>query len=534
MTQGSDRIEVISGDDKVHILILHKKRFWLLLLLLLMLLAMLIPVRRDVPLQLATEDTDLAVALTDVDFSYPSHWPYSGEDPVTLRDVTDTLGRVIFHKITRPLWAELFCWHDTATVSAQNQCHTVVFSDNIDNYPRDDYKTISLHPIRERLVFIVEDGEYNEPLPDVTVKAYVGSEILTLTTDASGAVEIIAPVCDNIKVVAEKEYFKPDSTSGIVESFVIGDVTSRTLKLRPKYGAVIIIVRDLSDHEPLPGAMVTLHANNSMTKASTNVKGIAIAVFPKIRENGDIIFFDAQKQNYADTTLPRNTAEFYINDATVNQRTMYLRPLKKMLTFINTDGRDRLQGVTNKIYVNGQLVATVISNSNGCFSYAFNPEDIISIVSSKPGYRDNFDKVKNVAAGKLADIDSRTIPLSKILPEPPRKIISVCDAGEVMPKGPNEMYHAHQYRMGKKGGTATMELDFYSEFDYLTIYDGKDVSSFGKVIIGRSDKGVTVGNQTLLQNNHTITFDFQSDVITIVITTSSNTSTWKYKVNCPK
>jgi len=96
------------------------------------------------------------------------------------------------------------------------------------------------------------------------------------------------------------------------------------------------------------------------------------------------------------------------------KRTMYLRPLTTSLVFINTDNNNVLEGVTNKIYKNGSLVATEYSNSKGEFIVSnIGENDKISIVASKTGYSTNSTKVKNQTLANLNTQASRTIPLTK-------------------------------------------------------------------------------------------------------------------------
>ena len=84
----------------------------------------------------------------------------------------------------------------------------------------------------------------------------------------------------------------------------------------------------------------------------------------------------------------------------------------------------------------------------------------------------------------------------------------------------NDDYHERSYNMGTEEGNSQIILDFYSEADYLTIYDG--VGTAGPVLVPRR----------LIQDDMVIPFHFTKGAVTVVIE-SSGTSTWKYEVSCP-
>ena len=74
--------------------------------------------------------------------------------------------------------------------------------------------------------------------------------------------------------------------------------------------------------------------------------------------------------------------------------------------------------------------------------------------------------------------------------------------------------------MGQLVGNTTIDVDFYSEQDILTVYDGPKA------------QGTPIINRRIIQNKMVIPIHFTQGAVTVVIT-SSDSSSWEYVVNCP-
>ena len=172
----SKKILIQSSDQSSeHILVVkeHKFPWWVLLLLLPLLL--LIPIKRDVKIELQTQEgVSVDGALTD--FSCPQHWPYNDSDPLRLSERTDSIGRVVFRDIKLPLYAVWFI-KDTASVNSENDCHALSgYSDILKNYPEDRYLALKMQEKTATLPFTVADKETREPLPDAYVAITIKGE----------------------------------------------------------------------------------------------------------------------------------------------------------------------------------------------------------------------------------------------------------------------------------------------------------------------------------------------------------------------
>lgn len=416
----SNKLTITSTDqDPEHVLVVkdHKFPWWILLLLLP--LVLLIPIKRNVYIELHTME-DLAVGYALTDFACPQHWPYKEGDTLRLSQRTDSTGRVVFRDIRLPLYAVWFM-SDTASVNSEDECHALGgYSDLLKNYPEDRYLVLRMKEKTVTLPFFVADKETREPLPDADVTVLIKGEEIHLRTDLAGGFQITAPICARINITADKEYFYPNTMEGVFKDFIGKGDEERTIYLTPKKATITIYVKDKKTRQPLPGATVTMNiaGGAQQQQVSTNVNGVALVSFADLRLT-ETIDFHSKKVNYADTILPPATVEQY-SAFDIEQRTMYMRPLTKMLTFIDTDGTNPLPGVKNEIYINGSLKYTEYSNSNGTFNVKdLFATDKISIVASKTNYTTNSTKVKDKVVADLTTQESRTIPLAHNPPPPP-------------------------------------------------------------------------------------------------------------------
>jgi hypothetical protein len=150
------------------------------------------------------------------------------------------------------------------------------------------------------------------------------------------------------------------------------------------------------------------------------------------------------------------------------------------------------------------------SNSgDGNFTVTMRKNELLSIEASKTGFITNRTKVRDASYNDLfsAPQERRDIPLKSDLPP--------CDGGNTVGSSNNSIL---SYNMGKEEGNSQIVLDFYSQADYLTIYDG--VGTSGPVIVSKR----------LIQDKMTIPFHFTKGAVTVVIEGSSN---WQYEVKCP-
>ena len=411
------------------VLTVKRKKFPWWIFLFLLPLILLIPVKRDINIQDAQQGSDIAVAKAAATVNYPVTSTFGGKTMLTVKDTTDTEGKLVIAGVAEPLWYKLFGGHsDSLFTSCGNGCYSLKNAGyKYRDFPPDDFKKVYLGAVASVETLKVVDADDNEPIPEadlLIIRTVDGNSTNDNTkTDVAGQFDITdMPLCGSVKVIASKEGYENDTLEASL--FDISNMTDdeKTLHLKPLKGCVKVIVKNLNTKTLLADATVTLEINGAARTMKTNTNGVGVGMFDSLRISSTLKF-TASKAGYADTTLSGYTVQQFMN-LDEEKRTMYLRPLTKSLVFKNVDGTGAaLSGVKNEIYKNGTLIATEYSNNAGEFVVAnILDSDKLSIAATKTGYNGNNTKVKNKTLAQLNTQDSRTIPLTKIeqpKPTPP-------------------------------------------------------------------------------------------------------------------
>ena len=411
------------------VLTVKRKKFPWWIFLFLLPLILLIPVKRDINIQYAQQGSDIAVAKAAATVNYPVTSTFGGKTMLTVKDTTDSEGKLVIADVAEPLWYKLFGGHsDSLFTSCGNGCYSLKNAGyKYRDFPPDDFKKVYLGAVASVETLKVVDADDNEPIPEADlqiIRTVDGNNTNDNTkTDVAGQFDITdMPLCGSVKVIASKEGYENDTLEASL--FDISNMTDdeKTLHLKPLKGCVKVIVKNLNTKTLLADATVTLEINGAARTMKTNTNGVGVGMFDSLRISSTLKF-TASKAGYADTTLEGYTVQQFMN-LNEEKRTMYLRPLTKSLVFKNVDGTGAaLSGVKNEIYKNGTLIATEYSNNAGEFVVAkILDSDKISIAATKTGYNGNNTKVKNKTLAQLNTQDSRTIPLTKIeqpKPTPP-------------------------------------------------------------------------------------------------------------------
>lgn len=426
----SNTITVTSSENSGDVILTVKRNkfpWWIFLFLLPLIL--LIPIKRDINIQYAQQGSDIAVAKAAATVTYPVTSTFGGKTMLTVKDTTDTEGKMVIRDVAEPLWYKLFGGHsDSLFTSCGNGCYSLKNAGyKYRDFPPDDFKKVYLGAVASVETLKVVDADDNEPIPEADlqiIRTVDGNNTNDNTkTDVAGQFDITdMPLCGSVKVIASKEGYENDTLEASL--FDISNMTDdeKTLHLKPLKGCVKVIVKNLNTKTLLADATVTLEINGAARTMKTNTNGVGVGMFDSLRISSTLKF-TASKAGYADTTLEGYTVQQFMN-LDEEKRTMYLRPLTKSLVFKNVDGTGAaLSGVKNEIYKNGTLIATEYSNNAGEFVVAnILDSDKLSIAATKTGYNGNNTKVKNKTLAQLNTQDSRTIPLTKIeqpKPTPP-------------------------------------------------------------------------------------------------------------------
>ncbi len=416
----SEQITLTTKSDNDSFTVRMKRQFpwWILLFLLLLLL---LPMERQLMLKFVEGDSDMPVALTPATMKYQDISTLGSHTDTTIACTTSDQGMADTITVHEPLWHWLFAGSgDSVYVSINSGCAALQDSAICYNdFPKDEPMVLKLGTLYKDVVLKIVDQENREPLPDTQVDVELihtngTSNQMSLVSDVAGQIEIPhCAVCDKIHLKASKEYYENREDTINAITAVVGD----ELELKPLKESIIVFVKDKRTRQPIPGATVTLDILNgnsqNQQELTSNVNGVILAKFDNLRLTWRIKL-KGSKAGYKDGYIDEYTVEAFAQ-LDEEGRTIYLEPIAQTITFINTDGANRLPGVKNVITVDGQQRQNPeYSNSNGEFTVTnVFGSSVISIVASKPGYTTNSTKVKNKQLADLNTQDSRTIPLTK-------------------------------------------------------------------------------------------------------------------------
>lgn len=386
-----------------------------------------------------------------------------------------------------------------------------------------DSTALLLTPIMERFDFFVKNKISKQPIPEALcdvslthpgLSRTVTTRRVTTSIDGKGvAVYDSAFVLSVINIQASKvNYYDGELEGGpwVVEEFIKQDEDTRTVWLTPKPYVQEFVNIDSINGEPIPGVenVIRIISPDGTTSTITEISN-RNGVFPISATEDDRIEIVSTKNN---EYIPKKTIVPLFKEA---EKEIRMQPEMGTVVFRTVvDGTGRvLPGCQLKITgsISGNIPPT--NSGNGVFEVNMRKAENISIVASKSGYAPNTTKVRNARYHELAKSPQarRDIPL---IPVPP------CGGGSIVSKGASGRNHQATYGMGQLVGNTTIDVDFYSEPDMLTVYDGPKA------------QGTPIINKRIIQNKMVIPIHFTQGAVTVVIT-SSDSSSWEYVVNCP-
>lgn len=386
-----------------------------------------------------------------------------------------------------------------------------------------DSTALLLTPIMERFDFFVKNKISKQPIPEALcdvslthpgLSRTVTTRRVTTSIDGKGiAVYDSAFVLSVINIQASKvNYYDGELEGGpwVVEEFIKQDEDTRTVWLTPKPYVQEFVNIDSINGEPIPGVenVIRIISPDGTTSTITEISN-RNGVFPISATEDDRIEIVSTKNN---EYIPKKTIVPLFKEA---EKEIRMQPEMGTVVFRTVvDGTGRvLPGCQLKITgsISGNIPPT--NSGNGVFEVNMRKAENISIVASKSGYAPNTTKVRNARYHELAKSPQarRDIPL---IPVPP------CGGGSIVSKGASGRNHQATYGMGQLVGNTTIDVDFYSEPDILTVYDGPKA------------QGTPIINRRIIQNKMVIPIHFTQGAVTVVIT-SSDSSSWEYVVNCP-
>ena len=347
-------------ESKVHVIQFKKRKYWWLLLFLLLLLPLILLIRfeKDVVFKTINAVDNSVLQGTNVEFSFLdrhffnfSSTKFLDTDTISLQDITNTEGTVIFKNVSYSLYAKMFHSNDIAQVNATNRCF---MGDSLKPKffdLKDKEETLLKLPERTYdLDFRVIDSDDNQPIPEakVVVTDNAGNK-KEETADANGTVVFNnISYCSSIHIVGSKYGYENDT---IAEGVIVlkEDPDERILRLKPVKSMVSFFIKDLYSKQVIPNVKALLIIENDTVRVSTNTNGVGKGAFDDVHVINKM-HIEASRVFYHDTV-----SKTYIVDKFVKlgekDRTLYMRPKTQNLTFLNIDGNTgtALAGVKNKI-----------------------------------------------------------------------------------------------------------------------------------------------------------------------------------------
>lgn len=427
-----------------------------------------------------------------------------------------TLPRMRYCSIVKELKGTCYGYADIVRVDIP--CQDIV---NVD-----DSTTLRLRPIKKRFTFFVKNKETKQPIPDALCNVSlthpgnskkVANRLIKTSIDGKGiAVYDNAFVLSAIAITASKTHYKDGWLKGgpwTVENFKVYDDNIRTIWLEPEPYLQEFINVDSIAGKPIPGVKNVIKIKEMVIATEiSNSNG----VFPiSAKEDARIEIISTKSPEYKPkkTTFPKFES---IKEIEKNIRMQPVMETFNFWTVREEKGSALLPDCSLRVSGSISGLLPPGNSSNGEFSVTMRKYEKLTVIASKRGYVTNNTKIRDRDCSYLqVDQERRDIPLKLDLPP--------CSGGTNTPKQTNEMKHQRSYGMGQGEGDASISGDFYSEPDFLTVYDGPDTS--GKILIGP---------ERSIAYKFFIPFHFTKGAVTVVIRTSDNDgSSWEYVVNCP-
>lgn len=496
--------------------------WWILLLLLIPLLF----IRCNRNLTVVCTDEGRPVANEEVQLEYTSHYLLSKKVPHEETELTDSSGEAHF-RLKCSVYSYIFHCLARGHASVNTKCF-VANKSFFYHYTRKVH--LDLMADTEDLLVKLVDLETNDPLAGGTVIIRYRNGDGNLITDsaktdpAGVATFDDMRACMTIDTIFGSCYGYHDSLRVDVGADELHNPdVDQPLPLRPMKESFTFFVKSEVTRQPIPGAdctvtLISPNGTQSSVKVTTSIDGRGVAVCPPVRIL-DIVKIHAEHPHFYPGDLedcknpkgPWQVQKFIKQPDSI--RTVWLKPKPYTEEFRDVDSLTGapIPGVTNEITLtsaNGQTKTDrQISNSNGCFTVSAEEDDQVEVYATKsPTYQPTTKRF-----GVYRDIKDKRVPMMPNNVKP-------CNASGNSFDG---TVHEESYNMGKQEGDVTINLDFYSIPDYITVYDG----------IGKS--GTKLVDNQLLDYKHTITVHFTQGAITIVIVNSNSDSSGEYYVNCP-
>lgn len=478
------------------------------------------PLKRDMDIKVVDAETFDAIPQATVEYSFDNGTRQDGKEmtnpngQVWLRDVLEC-GRVERLKVSAYGYADTM----VATLEVKEAINRV------------EKRILKLRPLKEHFHFFVKNKLTGQPIPGakaVVVLTDKGTQALRgeVTTNVDGLGRGFyenAFILSKISIKASKLHYKEGKLQGdyTVEQFNRLPDSLRVVYLEPEPYVETFRNVDTLLNQAIAGVSneITVKSIHGNTESYTEVSN---------REG----FFPVKAMEGDEVTIVSDLTPYYKLKHTYLEKVegaevIYMEPGVISLSFRTVDAMDGslLADCKLEILSNGVYRPFPVQSGSGEFTVdnLFVNGDI-TIVASRPGYKTNNYSINEALVSYLmkAPQKARDIPLELDLPP--------CQGGSMVENIKGQGRQINSYDLGMRG-PATFVFEYNtgdSEPDQLIIYNCPEDKIAVSMPIYDTGHICTKGATF----SHLV--NFVEPVVTVVAITSSETSIWSYRVNCPK
>ncbi|MFM9947407.1 MAG: hypothetical protein ACKV1O_05670 [Saprospiraceae bacterium] len=447
---------------------------------------------------------------------------------------TDANGRVVFDQV--PRCGNVTIARGSAEGYASDEITNVNAVDLIGDI--DQKRLLKLKPIKEKLVFFVEDCKTSRRIPGalVTIEIDFGGRKSTQKkrTNVNGVGKgeyDDAHIIADVTLVGESPPYYKKAT---LPTYKVGDFIKlpdslRTICLEPIPNTVLFKNIDSLSRQPIAGVRNIVTIENGGVVTTDTVMGNGKGEFVFVINPGDqVSVVSKYPPDYEDNTTKIKKADgIKLKDGPASERIVPLKPKMTELTFRTVESSNPSVTIPNAD-IKVQLMAGTIplslptpskSDGNGSFVVKAPVNSTISIEASKAGYGVNTTKVRNeqVKALQQAPQIQRDIPLEQVPPTPP-------PCNDVMASGEDGIT-INEHDMQNPNMQFTIRYNMNNVPDQMLVYCGGENDQ--TIVLNRTP-GKVSGSGALeidLRNCN-------SSLITVKIIGGAQTD-WDYTIICP-
>lgn len=478
------------------------------------------PLKTDLDIKVVDAETLDAIPEATVEYSFDNGGMQNG------KDITNPNGQIWLREVLECGMVELL------KASAYGYADTLIVKLDVKEAKNKvETRMLKLRPLKEHFDFFVKNKLTAQPIPDakaVVVLTDKGTQALRgeVTTNVDGLGRGFyedAFILAKVDIKASKLHYKKGELQGncTVEQFNRLPDSLRVVYLEPEPYVETFRDVDTLTNQAIAGVSneIMVKSINGNTENYTEVSNRE-GFFPVKAMEGDEVSIISDLTPYYKVKTIRLEK---FGQAEI----VYMEPDVISLSFRTVDAIDGSLLANCKLEIQSNGVYRSIPANSGSGEFAIDNLFIngdVTIVASHSGYKTNNYSIKERLVSYLmkAPQKARDIPLALDLPP--------CQGGNTIKNIRGQGRQINSYDLGMRGpGAFVFEYNTGdSEPDQLVIYNCPE----NKIAV--STPVYDTGNVCTKGATFNQEVGFIEPVVTVVAITSSETSVWNYRVNCPK